>query len=179
VIDSEVNTTLTINNNLTIDKKLKEKANTGWNETEGNTGSGLIDTGDINVEDNITAIGNIVALAFEGSGGLDGIFAGNDTTGYESDNNVLIRLKNTSLLLINNIVNFTKEVCMDLNTGYNTANFNTGGGEIITGDINVEFCEEEIFNKVIIAEVVPPIAPPVTPEVPVQSRTETIVFACS
>lgn len=143
---------LKINNELTQSEKLNIKANTGNNVTEKNSGNGTISSGNIGIDSSIAAIGNITELAGNFNNGNNEANSNNSNTGTDSFNTAKNYAVRDLKVAVNNVVNFVKQVKMDLQTGNNTAEKNTGDGSVNSGDIRVSFLEKEVFNQLIISD---------------------------
>ena len=143
-------------------------ADSGSNSASKNTGNGIITTGDSEVV--LTAINtaNDVNVGYEvfnvyddqtgdividyntmaPAAGSGGATSSNDTTGAGSANNASSDLNNTNTILIDNLGNVINNYQVDANTGNNTADKNTGDGQITTGDANVVFNLINLLNNV-------------------------------
>ncbi|MEX1997412.1 MAG: hypothetical protein WEA04_01915 [Candidatus Andersenbacteria bacterium] len=144
---------MTINNDANVstvigDRQVPAMVNTGNNVANQNTLGAMIMTGDIAAEVAIHNLVNQVLVALTGQGiVVDADFA-NRLTGALSTNSNELTVEQQALLavlnrgLVDNIINLL------LNTGGNTANENTGGGAISTGDICVEGVVKNVVNDV-------------------------------
>lgn len=108
--------------------------NTGDNEVEENTDDSEIETGNI-----IAGGGFVNVVNFNETHGSTTILADftaiNDTTGAESDNEAEIELVSETEIRSCSMVHAVNTAGMDVNTGENEAEENTGEGLIETGDI--------------------------------------------
>lgn len=111
------------------------KANTGHNSADKNTGDGSVDTGDIDVTLDIAAV-----LGFEDGLDIDlsdfDLTVSNDTTGFNSENDAIAKLKNKIDIRNENSTKLNNKLKADLNTGHNSADKNTGNGTVNTGDVS-------------------------------------------
>jgi hypothetical protein len=156
-IDNHQSTDWNIDNNLNLQQNLNVKANTGKNTTDKNTGSGDIQTGDINAKASTTVLGNITNISGVGGSSDPGsdISAGNSGTGAGSDNNAIVKMFGKLKLFIRNTANVVKNFAFDLNTGKNSSDKNTLNGTVTTGDIQVQIVDHEVYNTVNITAVTP------------------------
>jgi len=121
-------------NTAVVESNVNATANTGYNDANGNTGPGDVLAGaasmgvavNTHVNDNLTRV-------TAGAGTTGGNLAGNDTTGAFSGNSVT--LNNLSDVLVRNWNDMLvkNDVEADVNSGYNDANMNTLGGDILSG----------------------------------------------
>ena len=163
-IESQMN--INIDNNLSIRKDLRADINTGNNKTEGNTGDGTIDTGDIDFVSSMAAYGNITDITLEGNEELK-FKNGNSETGGNSENNSTTNWFDKFVITVSNAVCYVKDITLNLETGNNSSDKNTGDGEVTTGDIRVKIKEKDVFNVVKISKEKPEKPEqPEEPEVP-------------
>jgi hypothetical protein len=166
IIESNNSSELTINNDLKFKSSQKIKANTGENFADKNTGSGSVISGDIGVDSALALYGNVTQLV-DGSGEGDlNADASNFETGANSDNNAIIKFIGKIKIVISNVADVCKKVAMDLNTGNNLSDKNTGNGSVVSGDISAKFTDTEVINVV---SVIKP-----TPYIPEQGGGELI-----
>ncbi len=162
IINNNNGTDQTINNNANLIDNVTANGNTGDNQSLANTGSGSIKSGDVNIKDNKltfannTVVGNqwwmmIINSLHGWSGALigspDGTMqlvsvsqlqsADNSQTGAGSDNFATINNDNSSTTTVNNTANVGNMLELSANTGGNKASYNTGSGDIKTGDANI------------------------------------------
>lgn len=121
--------TANISNNIDID------ANTGDNSAEDNTGGDVsIDTGDASATVGVSTTAN------SNQADVSGCCAGDTSikvsgNGSDSDNKVGLKTTNNTVVTQNNDANISNDVDVDLDTGGNDAEDNTGGNVAIdTGD---------------------------------------------
>lgn len=160
-VSDEQKNELEINNNLNVRSNIKIKGNTGNNKTDKNTGNGSILTGDIDSNSTMSILGNITKIELPGSESNSNISASNIQTGADSNNNAFIKIIGKMKLVINNVANIYKNVAMNLNTGDNSSDKNTGNGEIQTGNIEANFTSNDVVN---IVEISSPEEESVIPE---------------
>lgn len=168
-------------NNADILNNINIANNTGDNTSGYNTGSGLVDTGDTNTKLSIDNIANqniigdtvfffLINVAGEwigtnflssglgivntgcGTGCIDNISATNSETGAESDNTAIIDTSNN--LDINNLNDgaLSNNITIDANTGDNKTAYNTGNGNITTGDSNILANIANVMNVNVVAK---------------------------
>ena len=171
--DVDNTNTILIDNNGKIINNYYLDADTGGNTADKNTGDGTITTGDANVVFNLINFlnntflgggelllgvvnifgnlsGNILLQGLDGSGGstynLGSLSASNSTTGADSDNDASSTLSNDTDISLANYGEILNNVTLDANTGDNTADKNTGSGQINTGDTNTSLDITNITN---------------------------------
>lgn len=122
-------------NTATVNNRVNTRANTGDNVADYNTGPAVVDTGNATLMTTVQNHVNDSATAVSaGAGGTGGNSAGNSTTGPFSVDYVRINnsssasVKNVNDLIVHNFVNALS------NTGFNSASYNTLGGDILSGD---------------------------------------------
>lgn len=149
-----------------ISNDLEIAGNSGNNGSSFNTGSGSVSTGDVdtNVEvanaANQTIIGEKIIYIivnvlgkWTGSNLLSGILANfasagsvgdaqtiviqNENTGAGSQNNATLAVENSTDIDIQNEAAIDNDVKIEANTGNNSASYNTGSGNVETGDVNI------------------------------------------
>lgn len=126
-------TTVNQNNNAQVTNTVRNNANTGDNSGSFNTGGDTtILTGNAGSNTGIATRVNANVASVDGFGGNgfggSALIAGN---GAESDNAITLSNRGTTTLNQNNNAYITNTVTNHANTGYNTADFNTGGGVLI------------------------------------------------
>jgi hypothetical protein len=156
------NSQTNIDNNAGIIDNVNIDTNTGANEAIGNTGNGLISTGDSHIKDNQLTIANntivggswwmmlvntldgwagaIIGSPFGGVQFLPFLFgsaASNVETGPYSDNSAVSEVDINNTTDISNEAQTENTLNLSANTGRNQTNYNTGSGEISTGDANI------------------------------------------
>jgi hypothetical protein len=137
---------LNIDNDLDVRNCIDIKAETGDNEVEDNCGDGYIQTGDISVEGNLETMGNIVDIDSGLFGNDISIEASNATTGCDSDNDIEVCVEDENEIDINNDADVP--TCLDarLETGCNEVDENCCGGEIVTGDADIQLDASVLVN---------------------------------
>jgi hypothetical protein len=145
---STTTTSTTVTNNATITNNITIKANTGNNKADFNTGGNTsIKTGDVVVLNKITnGPINIVKVKAQGKQELESILkiAGN---GAFSDNLVNVNNEEVIVTNVDNFASLFNNVEALMNTGNNSAEYNTGGDTtIVTGDIFASTIIENIAN---------------------------------
>lgn len=133
-------------NNLCVSNNIQVNANTGYNKANKNTGSGSVSTGDANVGVSVSTSGNSnsLELAVNGSGDY---YAGNETTGPESENEAKVEVENEVDVTQENNASVSNNVGIDADTGHNKAEKNTGDGSVQTGDVDVEVSVVNDLNE--------------------------------
>lgn len=123
-------------NNAFIHNNIDQNLNTGDNKANKNTGMGSVSTGDVEALSvvNNRANQNWASMMGGGHGGSL-LSAGNDTTGADSDNDASIDVKAQNWMVQTNQAFVLNDADVEVNTGRNDANKNTGVGHVMTGDI--------------------------------------------
>ncbi len=93
-VENELN--ITQNNNANVDNDIDVDVDTGDNSADMNTGDGDVDTGDADVEVEIDTDVNSNELEIDDLGGFGDLYASNDTTGAESENDIQNNLIGTT-----------------------------------------------------------------------------------
>lgn len=141
---------LTINNTGTVTHNVSARFNTGNNTANSNTSGGTVSTGG--------ATGSVFKLATLNTGLITATQVDpasddqglNDMTGPSSNNTVNITTNKTITLDLQNSGTVTQDVFFRVNTGNNTANTNTIGGMVTTGDAAGEVSVTTIMNDFVI-----------------------------
>jgi len=178
-VDAGVTNTATtsVDNTATNNTNVDAAANTGANTANKNTGSASTTTGNAGigvtqlVNDNTTAIngnvglnvtgyqgdyqGDLVldfnnALALLTGGEPTSIRAINDTTGADSNNEVILSTVYEELNEIQNDGNINNQLDLSAITGQNEASMNTGDGSIYTGDANIAATLVNLLNTTVL-----------------------------
>lgn len=164
-----------VQNDGRIDNILALAAITGQNSASHNTSDGRVATGDADVAAtlinllNTTVInGDIWITVADIFGDLNGnilvpelaalaaaaraslaIDANNDTTGSNSDNTIDVAIRDTEMTEINNDADVNTIINAAAITGQNTAQNNTGGSAIITGEASVTGSNITVANTTV------------------------------
>ncbi|MCH8821150.1 hypothetical protein IID23_01345 [Patescibacteria group bacterium] len=174
---SSSDTDIAMTNTADILNNIMLFGDTGNNDASKNTGSGLVTTGDINSNLNVTNISNTNGIGdggtiwmvlvnnlgnwtgqiwgFDSTGVASPFFAfeiGEDgafnaITGAGSTNNATVTNNNDTDITMNNNAKLTNNIYINANTGNNSATMNTGNGTISTGDVNVAANIVNILNN--------------------------------
>lgn len=86
------------------------------------------------------------SLAPDGS-----LTASNQDTGADSNNEATTSVDNDTDIAITNTATITNNVMIDANTGGNSASYNTGSGDITTGDANIAANIVNMFNNIFLS----------------------------
>ena len=119
--------------------------NTGGETTDYNTGAGSTDTGNTNVA--VDSANNIGISVNPYTNSWDGDFtASNDTTGPNSGNTANVSLVN-DIDVVNTSTSLVDNLNVGIgNTGFNSAGYNTGEGEVKTGEALVSASGTNMVN---------------------------------
>lgn len=150
-------------NSAIIGNSLPINIDTGNNAANFNTGNGSVDSGDANLALNLLNFvdtyltgnvtfgilsifgdyfGDLVLPEFASSNGTGGVVVvsdnSNTNTGNNSSNTAKTNIENMASIINNNQSDIKNALPIDLNTGGNEVNYNTGGGSANSGNINAE-----------------------------------------
>lgn len=141
---------VSIDNQADINTLLDANIETGGNMANRNTLGGGIETGDGVLALHARAVANLTGVVMDPVAGLivNGL---NDTTGFESQNKIKVRLNEERLLTINNEANVSTIFGALANTGNNEASQNTTGGSIFTGMIDANVGIGNLVNQIMLA----------------------------
>ncbi|KKT94207.1 MAG: hypothetical protein UW94_C0001G0056 [Parcubacteria group bacterium GW2011_GWA2_45_14] len=141
---------VSIDNQADINTLLDANIETGGNMANRNTLGGGIETGDGVLALHSRAAANLTGVVMDPVAGLivNGL---NDTTGFESQNKIKVRLNEERLLTINNEANVSTIFGALANTGNNEASQNTIGGSILTGMIDANVGIGNLVNQIMLA----------------------------
>lgn len=159
-LDQNTVVAVSVINNATANNTIAVDADTGNNEANFNTGSGNIETGDVNLAITLINLLNMInpdvpvdlnVLTVFGDLLADLLFpsniaAGNSNTGSGSSNDASATVNNDLTFTTSNNATITNAVDYDLTTGENEANFNTGGGSIESGTATAQTAVANIAN---------------------------------
>jgi hypothetical protein len=128
---------LNVSNGMDVNNLIATHLNTGGNDASYNTGNGKVSTGNIGQNVKVTTAGNMIIIDWgDGHSSSIDISAINSTTGYDSQNDAIVALKNDLEIALKNWAEISNKICLGENTGDNTASYNTGNGKVSTGDAN-------------------------------------------
>lgn len=123
-------------NDADFDNDAVVDVNTGANSSDTNTGSGMVETGNgegsILIDNGSIFNQNATSLSFN-SATFD-LMAGNMTTGFSSDNDATAEWMNTVDIVNSNEADVANDASIDITTGDNTSDSNTGSGMVDTGN---------------------------------------------
>lgn len=141
---------VSIDNQADINTLLEANIETGGNKANRNTLGGGIETGDGLLVLHSRAVANLTGVVMDPVAGLivNGL---NDTTGFESQNKIKVRLNEERLLTIDNEANVSTIFWALANTGNNEASQNTTGGSILTGMIDANVGIGNLVNQIMLA----------------------------
>lgn len=135
--DVESNTALFQDNNVNVENKVKQDADTGKNDIEKNTGGDIsLKTGDVDQETTLhTEAGMNLANIDSGKGGVNLELAIVEN-GADSYNKIDLDLDVETEVVQENSVRVKNNVDQDADTGDNDIEENTGGDiDVVTGDV--------------------------------------------
>ena len=141
---------LTINNTGTVTHNVSARFNTGNNTANSNTNGGTVGTGGATgsvLKQASLNTGIITTSQVDPASDDSGL---NDTTGPSSNNTINMTTNKTITLYLDNSGTVSQDVFFRVNTGNNTANSNTIGGMITTGDATGDVSVTTIMNDFVI-----------------------------
>jgi len=167
------------NDNLaTADNSISLNASSGSNDANYNTGDGGVVSGDANIMLSVLNLINTVFISPEGGGiglilgnylgdligdyivgpvgemySLTGsrLDVGNDATGANSDNKAIVSVGSETAINNLNDGSVANNIDLDASTGNNQSSYNTGNGNVKTGDANVSLNLLNMLNNIFIA----------------------------
>lgn len=139
-----------IDNDADITTRLTANIDTGGNRTNRNTQGADIMTGHSLLALHSRSVANLTGLLLDPGLGIT-MMGLNDTTGFNSTNNVRARINDERVIDINNLANVSTIFGVLANTGGNEASQNTIGGTIITGDAAADVGIDNLINQVLVA----------------------------
>jgi hypothetical protein len=149
VVYTQTNSTIVVQNNqLEVNNDVDVNSNTGGNSAQDNTGGEVsINTGDSDAFVKLVNSGNSNVADVENCGSCAGdtsvLISGN---GSDTENEVELNKLTTTNVFQNNYAKIDNDVDVDLETGNNEAEDNTGGDAVIvTGDADATV---KVFNTV-------------------------------
>lgn len=146
-----------ISNNLLLD------LSTGENTANSNTGNGSVSSGDIGADVTLKNEVSGIASSHISIDENGNITVSNSNTGANSENEAEAEIKNKIEITNKNHTDITNKTKLNLNTGGNEADSNTGNGSVESGDINVGV---KLINKVLGIEETPDEVTPPEEETP-------------
>lgn len=178
-VTSNSDTNISVNNDGKVNNGVNLNADSGGNTAGYNTGNGSVKSGDANVVLSILNMINTVFISPDGghvsllfdnvTGNLMGDYVidpntneaysltgsrltlGNDTTGAGSVNNAFVNLGKSTDVHALNSGNANNNINLATNTGGNSANYNTGNGDVGSGNANVALNLMNFMNSTFIA----------------------------
>ncbi len=144
-------TNITNNNNAVTNNNAFLRADTGKNNANYNTGSGIISTQEARGRGEMVNVINKNSVNTQNSGPETAV-AGNENTGPYSENYAETNINNQLTIRNINSSNTANVVEADVNSGQNSASNNTSHGIILTGDANlglnfVSFANTNLINN--------------------------------
>lgn len=131
------------NNDAEVDNQVVAVSSSGNNHGDKNTGNSNVESGDATVNGNIGTTANNNTTVVDTSDCDECIIspsngeASNQQTGADSSNNSDVDINSDVIINNNNSADLNTGVIAIADSGHNTANKNTGNGEVVTGDANV------------------------------------------
>lgn len=138
-------------NNASTDNNVDASIVTGRNTANANTGDGTAQGGDAALEATAVTESNINGTVDTSTFNFDSgsITLSNENTGADSENDASVTVdRSVSISQNNQKANIVNDANIDINTGGNEANRNTGDGEAIGGDarVRVRFLSQANIN---------------------------------
>jgi len=141
-------TTLVQDNNANIDNNIKMNMNTGGNSANKNTGVGAVATGDVSFGAAVKNQANVNMADLDACGGCNlEINTANAKTGFDSWNKSKVEVLKENTIFQDNKADVDNNITTDINTGKNSADKNTTGGYVMTGDAEATAIVENSLNR--------------------------------
>jgi hypothetical protein len=139
IVDADNNIDEDVTNSASISNSASATTDTGHNHANDNTGGGDVDAGDADINGEVENDVNSAAVDFytEAFGDVD-MNLENDTTGSQSTNTNDIDANQKLDVDLSNSASLTNSLGLTAQSGYNTANDNTGGGDVRTGKASID-----------------------------------------
>ena len=175
IVNAGDNTTINNTNNGVLDNNINLSANTGNNQSSYNTGNGQVTSGNANISLNLLNflnsvfvardsglvgilnvfgdfIGNLVipkslAGSSDSSGQPLNVQVSNNTTGADSTNQANVNVDNSTNINNDNTSDIGNDVSITGSTGDNSAGYNTGNGNVSSGDVNEKLDVDNTANQ--------------------------------
>ena len=143
-------TDATINNDANVDNNTIATIDSGHNSSDKNTGDGSVTSGDVGINANLETDLNQVLLGENGGGeiSLGELSSSNNNTGSGSANNSSSENINDTNLLVDNDLDINNSGYFDADSGHNSADKNTGDGEVVSGDADIVLLALNVGNNV-------------------------------
>lgn len=131
-------TTVSQSNNVSVNNKVNQDANTGNNSVSKNTGADIdVQTGDVTQTAEIATVAGANSAVVESCGCDLDLVVAIEKNGADTKNDVDFKLQSGKQLFQTNYVDVQNKVDQDANTGNNEIDKNTGGDiELTTGDVD-------------------------------------------
>lgn len=123
-----------VDNHADINNTGSAEATTGGNSSNRNTGGGEVDSGDADISGRLRNMVNTLESYFSGNFGDVDWDLLNEITGSNSDNENDISVEQEIDLDVENRAELLNALGLFASSGENSANRNTGGGEVRSGD---------------------------------------------
>lgn len=137
-----------VSNNATTRNSIDITANTGDNSASNNTGNGTVQSGSADIAAAATTTANpgagsitLPAMPHDSS-----VTASNTRTGANSTNTADVTVDHTANVDIRNSSTANNSASIDVNTGDNRADNNTGNGLVRSGDVRVRVSFNTVAN---------------------------------
>lgn len=139
----------TVRNEATLRNNVRLDARTGNNYASNNTSVGSIRSGDVEANINLDNYANTGASTASyvgtGSSSVD-VSGSNYLTGPNSDNSTRVDVRRDTRTNITNTADVRNNVSVNADTGNNRATNNTTAGDIISGDVSLDFTSTNVLN---------------------------------
>lgn len=133
-INNTSNVTVTNSNNATITNNVNATSNSGGNSTSYNTLGGTVHTGNATGNVTVSNVANVNTTTISGGPSGSSNSGMNGITGPYSDNRININNLHTVSVNNTNTAEITNNVNATADSGNNTADYNTGPAEVLTGN---------------------------------------------
>ena len=147
-IEQESEARIETENDAHIMNEIDGMLRTGFNRSSYNTGNGKVYTGDADATVEVANKANESTVSIGGaSWGAAVPDVENSTTGAESENNAWIEVENELRVEVENDAHVDNDIAVMTSTGGNSSSYNTGSGEVSTGDASLHVDLSSTLNS--------------------------------
>jgi hypothetical protein len=146
-VDANSDSDVTVENTARIRNTLVVNADTGHNEANRNTGLGFVDTGDAFAALHARNVANVTVAGIGSPWANITADLLNATTGSDFTNIIDVTVNDTRQVTVLNDAQADTAIGAVANTGFNTANRNTLGGLVRTGEAGINAAVENLLNQ--------------------------------
>lgn len=138
-IDTERKVIVDVSETTMVDNSVHQNIDTGGNQADKNTGDAKVESGDVDSHTTIINTSTSAAPVVVDAGDPVKISADNQTTGFNSLNEVNVDQHEAIIVNVDRTTVTSNILDVSANTGNNSASKNTGDGTSRSGDVNIGF----------------------------------------